>query len=188
MANYHLTKRNILKQRASGDLLGVPLDGHREKNGWMPICPCICLDADDCPCDSLDDIIIWIPSSIKFRETGIRCGKDPVMAYDVTKDAVILVEAQLPMTIGQLQTAKHLAQSEPRYQRLVFDNTTDGNGKTSIGALIVKAFQLGWSIGEKVDGQPGLTDKLSGWLAEKFSKPRREAQPAVPAEPETKAS
>lgn len=190
MANYNLTKRNLLKQRAFGNLLGVPLDGHREKKGWVPISPCICVKADDCPCDTLDDIIVWIPSNIRYRKTGIRCRGDQVLAYDVSTDAVVMVEAQLPMTIGQLQQAKRLAESGARHRRVVFDSSIDGDGKTSIGALIVKAFELGWSIGEKIDGQTGLTDKLSDWLAEKFSKPGRAPRPkaTVQVEAGTKPS
>lgn len=174
MADYEETKRKLLRQHAFGILKGIPLDRHCKRKGWKPIVPCIDFgDDDDFPCENLDDIIVWIPSDATSVKTGKRCKGGEIFIYNVSRDTRVLVETQLPMTVGQLHKAKRLAEAGPRQINAFLPNASVRDGPASVRTLLTLAFELGWHIGETIEQRIGLTDRISEWFANKFSWSRR---------------
>jgi len=120
----------------------------------------------------LDDVILWLPSGTASEKTGDRWQGEDVLAYPIPRGSKVILEAQIPITVGDLQLMKDLAERGRGRAVTVFQksaNTT--KGKPSIGALLIGAFELGWHIGEKIDEETGASDKISDWLAENFPWP-----------------
>lgn len=171
MIQYDEKKREFLQQRSFGSLMGAPLDGGREWKGWFPINPCICVKAEGCPCDWLDDIIVWLPVDIKSEKTGKQCQGNELLIYHIGRDTKVLVETQIPMTLGQLEKAKEITENSCGKTRAIFNKSSSTKGKPSVGALLIGAFELGWFVGEKIDEETGASDKISDWLADNFPWP-----------------
>lgn len=181
MADYEETKRKLLRQHAFGILKGIPLDRHCKRKGWKPIIPCINVgDDDEVPCENLDDIIVWIPSDATSVKTGKRCKGGEILVYNVSRDVRILVETQLPMTVGQLLRTKQLADAGPHRINAFLPNASVADDQASVRTLLTLAFELGWHIGETIEAQIGLTDRISQWFAGKFRRPRQ-GEPSRPA-------
>ena len=171
MSQYNDTKLNLLQQRSFGSLMGSPLDGGRDWKGWFPIRPCLCVTAEGCPCDKLEDIIVWLPEGIPSEKTGKKSEEGELFNYQIGRDTKVLVETHIPMTLGQLEKAKEITEKCSGKTRAIFQKSSNTKGKPSIGALLIGAFELGWHIGEKVDEETGVSDKISDWLAENLPLP-----------------
>jgi hypothetical protein len=172
MANYTGVKAKSLN-RSSGSkfstLKGVNLDGGAIK-GWRPFSPCICV-TEPCPCDKLDDLIIWLPSTRTYEQTHQKVGGDAVVALEIDPDEELLVEVQVPMTIAQIKKLKE------------WSERSNGCGGTASGISIKKgapvtpakaaaaAFAVGFALGEKLDEETGLSDKISDWAADNIPWP-----------------
>ena len=169
MARYEHVKETIIEGRMFVKIQGIPLDGGPSKH-WIPIRPCVCV-TEPCPCDTLDDIIVWLPSNVSSERTGKQWDGNDVYSYRLDEDSRIMVEAQIPMTIGNLQSMKELAERGHGRTISVFQKKSKKKGKSTVGGLLVGAFELGWAIGEKIDEETGVSDKISDWLAENFPWP-----------------
>jgi len=170
MTQYMNTKQNILRQRTVASIMGIPLDGDWKE--WFPIRPCVCVTAEGCPCDTLEDIIVWISANVKPEKTGKKCQGDELLNYHLERDTKILVETQIPMTIGQLEKIKEVTENCDGKTGTIFKKSSNSKGKKSIGKLLIGAFELGWFIGEKIDEETDVSGKISDWLAETIPWPR----------------
>jgi hypothetical protein len=146
----------------------VPLQDVARK-GWKPIRPCICV-TEPCPCDDLDDIIVWLPS---VKKAAKRTGDDGIDSYSVEPDERVLVELQIPMTLTQLRQLKEWADRED-------GSAGEGSGDGEVTAAAapvgtagaaVAAFEVGYALGTKIDEAAGLSDKISDWAAENIPWP-----------------
>lgn len=176
MATYTDTQYDFIESRLYSTLRGIPLhEGPYDR--WFPIRPCLCVTAENCPCDRLDDIIIWLPPDAIPKKTGSMCEGQELFTYRLETDAEILVETQIPTTINELERLKEVAEglTGPTYS--AFRRTSvmmkKPKKKTTVGTLVVAAFELGWKIGEKINEETGLDDKISDWLSENFPWPWR---------------
>lgn len=117
---------------------------------------------------------MWLPSGTPSERTGKKWEGEDIFAYQVRRDSDILVDTQIPMTIGDLGRMKELAErGHGRAISVLQKSSKKKKGKPSVGALLIGAFELGWHIGEKIDEETGISDKISDWLAENFPWPWR---------------
>lgn len=174
MATYSRTKSSLLQRAGAPSqavLKGVALDGGGS-DGWQPIRPCICV-TEPCPCDSLEDLILWVPSSKQGQETRQRSGQDPIVAYPVDPDEQVLVELQIPMTMAQLKQLKEWAQREEATDSDSSPRAARSGKKKPVGTAgaAVAAFEVGYALGTKIDEATGLSDKISDWASENIPWP-----------------
>lgn len=171
-ANFATTKARQLTAASGGvrrgGIAGTFLEGGSMR-GWKPFRPCICV-TEPCPCDNLDDLILWLPSSTKAKKTS-TAGK---VEIPLDEDTEVLVDLQIPMTISQLRQLKEW--SERAAEEPPADGgdgtTTVAKGKPVTPAkAAAAAFAVGFALGEKIDEAAGLSDKISDWAADNIPWP-----------------
>lgn len=165
MEDYRNTKEELLQKATLTEIRAIPLQKEPYK-GWFPIRPfpnCICV-TEPCPCDKLEDIIIWLPTGTKQESTGKRHGENEVLSYQVERDLKILVEPLVPITVGRLQDMQGLANKDHGKVTTMYKKS----GKPTVGGLLVGAFELGWAIGTKIDEETDLSDKIADLLDDLF--------------------
>jgi hypothetical protein len=174
MRDYDETQERLAAQRTGSTVTrisGVPLQGRTIK-GWFPIHPCLCVQdspENPCPCNNLDDVLVWLPSNVSPQRSGQQHEGEEVFSYEVPANVRILVETQIPMTAGDLQHMKKLTvRGRGKAVSLL---QARSRARVSVGELLVGAFALGWAIGEKVDEETGASDAISDWLAEEIPWP-----------------
>jgi hypothetical protein len=148
--NYLETQQNLAGTRLLTKIQGVRLEGGLDRD-WFPIRPCICVKEEDCPCDTLDDTIVWLPHGTPSEDTGKKWEGNPVLSYRVPVDSQILVETQIPITLGKLQHMKDLSDRGSGKAVEWLQKSKKKGKKPTVGALLIGAFELGWHIGEKID-------------------------------------
>ncbi|ANU21976.1 hypothetical protein [Planococcus donghaensis] len=169
MGDYRNTKEELLQKVTLTEIRGIPLQKEPYK-GWFPIRPfpnCICV-TEPCPCDKLEDIIIWLPTGTKQEGTGKRHGDAEILSYQVDKDLKILVEPLVPITVGRLQDMQDLTNNDQGKVTTMYKKSGKSSGKPSVGGLLIGAFELGWAIGTKIDEETDLSDKIADWLDDLF--------------------
>lgn len=157
MLSYQDVKQTLLADKAVAPITGVPLEGQSFRR-WRPIQPCICV-TEPCPCDKLDDAIVWVPTDRPTQRSGRLNKGDDVVAFEFESDTGLLVEAQIPVTRAQLAAVK----SSPTLRKVATSMTAR---KPSVKDLLAGAFEVGFAIGEAIDEGTGLSDEISDWLAE----------------------
>lgn len=147
---------------------GVPMSDDTLRD-WIPIQPCICV-TEPCPCDVLDDIVVWMPAAARSQKTKARVGSDQVVSYPVKSDEQVLVEVQIPMTTSQLRRLKEWSQ-RPGEPGAGSGQTGTAQKPVSAKDAVVAAFAVGYAIGEVLDEETGLSDSISDWAAENIPWP-----------------
>ena len=165
MATYATTKGRLFQPRNRLDpntISGVPLKDSPFKD-WIPIHTCICV-MEPCPCDDLDDVIVWLPTASRGEPTGKRVGSDEVVSYGVERDKKVQVEVQIPLTLAELKKLKEWAtrEGEPRGRS---DSLVTARA-VSVKDALLGAFFVGYALGEAIDEATGLSDTISDWAAE----------------------
>lgn len=157
MLSYQDVKQSLFADESVAPITGVPLQGQSFRR-WQPIQPCICV-TEPCPCDRLDDIIVWVPTDLPAQRSGRLSKGDDVLAFELEPGTSLLVEAQIPVTRAQLAAVK----SSPTLRKVATSMTAH---KPSVKDLLAGAFAVGFAIGEAIDEGTGLSDEVSDWLAE----------------------
>ena len=168
MADYASAKNRVLDSSVTARIHGVLLGGHHDRNGWIPIFPCICV-TEPCPCDQMDDVIVWLPVGTQGEKTGKQFEGADVMDFAVPGDARLIVETNIPMTAAGFK----------KVQRRVGESRCDpksGLSRMAAGAplppgagagfFLTVAAAAGWGLGTFIDEETGASDKISDFLAE----------------------
>jgi hypothetical protein len=157
------------KQSSTAEVMmkihGVPLNGHRD-GFFFPVRPCICVIGENCPCDVLDDLIVWLPEGTPGEKTGKQNTGHDVVCFTVPRAAKVLVETRIPITARHFERMGEVAAARGR--SVVFQTKGKAPSKTD---LIVGAFAVGWEIGTFIDEKTGISDAISDWAAENIPWP-----------------
>lgn len=176
-----------------GRMIARPAAGIAGPRGCIPILWCLCVhDSPDSPCPC-DGPIIWIPEisirnrrRAKHREDGVLeldlSGKTKVFVEDTQEadgtgtrvlrktgegafepiEEAVWVQEFTPMRVDRLKRALEVIESDPKLSVMAKKKGKGFWGK------IVAAFEAGWAIGEFIDEETGLSDKISDWLLDTF--------------------
>lgn len=163
--------------------------------GCTPILWCLCVhDSPDNPCPCTGPII-WIPDRFLRAKRKARHGEEGAIEFDLDGKTRIFLEDSrevgtiesgtrllrksedgqleavtdtlwvqefIPMRINTLKRALLLIEGHPQLSAMAKKKGKGFWGK------IVAAFEAGWAIGEFIDEETGLSDKISDWMIDTF--------------------
>lgn len=171
--NYVEAKTKFLESRVSITISGIPLDWDDDGKGFFPIWPCVCV-TEPCPCDELDDIIVWLPTGTKGERTGNKINGSDVITYIVPGDTKLVIETEIPMTASGFKKFQHEVVETIRNPNSGLQILCKGKPLppgSGAGFWLSAAAATGWAIGTFIDKEAGLSDKISDFLAEKIPWP-----------------
>ena len=164
-STYSTLQHRLVGQTLSQGIKGIRLDPSQAMQvwkEWFPIRPCICVK-EPCPCDPLDDVIVWLPENTPYEKTGEQREGADLMSFTVPSNAKLLVEAHIPMTVAAITKLKGFGDRGGHGGTIIKKES----GKGVVGKLTA-AFELGWLIGEKIDEETGASDEIADWLYDTF--------------------
>jgi hypothetical protein len=94
-----------------------------------------------------------------------------VVALEVDPDEQVLVEVQIPMTIAQIKKLKEWGERAAGYDGSTSGTSVNKGKPVTPAKAAAAAFAVGYALGEKIDEETGLSDKISDWAADKFPWP-----------------
>jgi hypothetical protein len=91
-----LAPMDFIKIRIEGIVIDPNFDDE------ILIRPCICVTFEDCTCDNLDDIVIWLRGQPKSTKVPKQCNEQDIYSFKTQKDEQTLVQSFLPMNVSTL--------------------------------------------------------------------------------------
>lgn len=173
MIDYTKVKNETLEEGVTAQIHGVPLSIHLDRKGWFPIISCICV-TEPCPCDKMDNTIIWLPAGSQGEKTGKQFEGVDVMAYSIKGNENLMVETNIPMTAaGFKKVQRRVAEDScnPKSGLRTMAKGAPLPPGSGAGFFLSVAAAAGWGLGTLIDEESGASDKISDFLAENIPWP-----------------